>query len=258
MAITLGNAPVAPRTFAPKADDSNADIMIGGQPNVGLFAWTTNDLTGIKDIITYVQAALDAATRAEAAAADAENTRLHIDQIAADYENKVVHIDEVLKQVQDLAASINVDLTAIQKYVDEAEDIRDASKQIYDQVKIWYDEIRQYQMLAVYKYFEDTADTASYPIHTDDATVQYIILQSGTTTFTITTPNDNGNCRQLTLMLQQGTGANKVVWPSSVRWNNGRTPVLSQDTGKVDVLTLLTKDSGAKWYGFYNGGYFNA
>ncbi|QQG33638.1 tail fiber protein [Cronobacter phage A24] len=259
MSIAL-NAPVQPRAYAaPTADDTASDIVAGGQPNVGLFAWTTNDLTGIKDIITYVQTALAAATRAEAAANQAENTKNHVDEVANRYESIVVKIDQQYEDMKKLAATIDVNVTEIGEYVNEAEGIRDAVKQQYDQISEWRSEILKYQMLAVYKYDEDEATETSHTVYVSDSTVQLLKLNASTTTLTINSPANEPNlCRQLTLMIQQGTGANKVKWPASVRWNNGREPVLSYDNGKIDVITLLTKDSGAKWFGFYNGGWFDA
>lgn len=254
------NPPTQPRAYAaPRADEAEPDIVAGGQPNVGLFAWTTNDLTGIKDIITYVQTALAAVERAESAAEDAEQTKNHVDEVAGRYESIVARIDQQYADMKKLADSINVDVTQIGEYVNEAEGIRDVVKQQYDQIEIWRSEIAKYQMLAVYKYYEDSTNETTYEINAQDATVQLITISASTTTITIRTPDDGAEkCRQLTLMIQQGTGANKIKWPTTVRWNNGREPVLSFENGKIDVITLLTKDSGKKWFGFYNGGWFDA
>lgn len=254
------NQPVQPRAYAaPQADEAESDIVAGGQPNVGLFAWTTNDLTGIKDIITYVKTALAAAERAEAAASNTEATKNHVDEVAGRYESIVARIDQQYADMKKLADTINVDVTEIGKYVNEAEGIRDIVKQQYDQIEKWRGEILQYQMLAVYKFYDDETSETSHIVDATDATVQLLKLNASTTTLTLKTPaGETDLCRQITLMLQQGTGSNKVKWPASVRWNNGREPVLSYDNGKIDVITLLTKDSGAKWYGFYNGGWFDA
>ena len=254
------NQPAQPRAYvAPTADDAESDIVAGGQPNVGLFAWTTNDLTGIKDIITYVKTALAAAERAEAAASQAEVTKNHVDEVANRYEAIVVKIDQQYEDMKKLADTINVDVNQIHQYVDECRNIQVAVNNQYTQIDAWRAEIMKYQMLAVYKFYDDETSETTHTVDVTDATVQLLKLNASTTTLTIQTPaGETDLCRQLTLMLQQGTGANKVKWPSSVRWNNGREPVLSYDTGKIDVITLLTKDSGTKWYGFYNGGWFDA
>lgn len=260
MSIAL-TPPVRPAAFAaPQADDNDAaDILSGGQPNVGLFSWTSNDLTGIKDIITYVKAALEAANRAEAAADQANITKDHVDEVANRYEAIVQRIDVQYAEIVKLAETINVDVNQISEYVNQAKDIQVAVQQQYEQIDTWRGEIMKYTMLAVYKYYEDDTTDSTHLIDITDATVQKLTISASNTTITLRSPaGETDKCRQLTLMIQQGTGSNKVTWPSTVKWNNGRTPVLSYDRGKVDVITLLTKDSGASWYGFYNGGWFDA
>lgn len=61
--------------------------------------------------------------------------------------------------------------------------------------------------------------------------------------------------KQVTLALVQGTGANLVVWPSSIRWAHGRVPVLSYEAGQVDLVTLLYIGN-ATWRGFFAAGGF--
>lgn len=263
MATAL-DAPVKPTSYvAPTAtasDDSAAsDIVAGGQPNVGLFAWTTNDLTGIKDIVTYVKASLAAATRAEAAAVQAELTKGHVEELSNQYEAIVSQIDNQYIEIVKLANTINVDVNQISQYVNTAGDIQVAVQQQYDQISSWREDIIKYTMLAVYKYNERESSSQTATVYTSDGSVQKLKLNSSSTTISLVNPTDDSNiCRQITLMLHQGTGSNIVVWPSNVKWNNGRTPVLSYEKDKMDIITLLTKDSGASWYGFYNGGWFNA
>lgn len=64
---------------------------------------------------------------------------------------------------------------------------------------------------------------------------------------------EKGTAQQVTLVLTQGTGVNKVSWPGSVRWQHGHIPVLSYIRGKTDVITLVTYDTGKTWLGFYSG-----
>lgn len=260
MSIVL-NAPARPRAFvAPRADEDEAsDIVSGGQPNVGLFSWTTNDLTGIKDIITYVKAALAAAERAEAAAEQALITKDHVDEVANQYAAIVQRIDVQYAEIVKLAETINVDVNQISEYVNQAKDIQVAVQQQYEQISAWRSQIMEYTMLAVYKYYADSTTDATYEVDITDATVQMLTISASSTTITLKSPaNETDLCRQLTLIVQQGTGSNKIKWPTTIKWNNGRTPVLSFERGKADVITLLTKDSGASWFGFYNGGWFDA
>lgn len=258
MSLLLSGAPTQPAAFATSLDDEPA-ILTGGQPNVGLFAWTTNDMTSLKDIITYVQTALDAANSAQASAVAAEAARQETLAIKLEYDQIVVRIDQQYIDMTNLANSIAVDTTQIQEYVNQAEDIKTSVDTSYQQISIWRDEIQQYQMMAVYQYRDKNVTGTTVDIGALAGSVQRITLNSSTTTVTFTPFTDGvDKARQLTILLKQGTGSNKVVWPSSIRWNNNRAPVLSYLTGRVDVITLLTYNSGASWYGFYNGGWFNA
>lgn len=54
---------------------------------------------------------------------------------------------------------------------------------------------------------------------------------------------------EMRLSFFQGTGANKVVWPSSVTWPNGAEPVLSYTVGAEDVFILTSTDGGGHWRG---------
>lgn len=258
MSLVLNGAPSQPAAFASTLDD-DAAILAGGQPNVGLFAWTTNDLTSVKDIITYVQASLEAATRAEAAAISAEASRQEVLAIKLQYDQVVVQIDQQYADMVNLANSISADTTQIQQYVTQAQNIKTSVDQSYQQISIWRDEIQQYQMMSVYQYINRNVSGTSVSIGVVSGSVQRLVLNASTTTVTILPFTDGADkARQLTLLVKQGTGSNKVVWPSTIMWNNGRPPVLSYLTGRVDVITLLTYNSGASWYGFYNGGWFNA
>lgn len=258
MSLVLNGAPTQPAAFETTLTD-DAAIIQGGQPNVGLFAWTTNDLTSVKDIITYVQASLEAATRAEAAAVSAEASRQEVLAIKLQYDQVVVQIDQQYADMVNLANSISADTTQIQQYVTQAQNIKNNVDVSYAQISIWHDEILQYQMMAVYEFTDRNISTTTYQIKPLDGSVQRLVLNASTTTMTFATFADGANkARQITLLLKQGTGSNRVTWPSSIRWNNGRAPVLSYLTGRVDVITLLTYDSGTSWYGFYNGGWFNA
>ncbi|HHS7556226.1 TPA: hypothetical protein ACTPQ1_004516 [Salmonella enterica] len=54
---------------------------------------------------------------------------------------------------------------------------------------------------------------------------------------------------EIQLSFIQGTGANKVVWPSNVAWPNGAEPVLSYTKDAEDVIVLTSTDGGGHWRG---------
>lgn len=51
------------------------------------------------------------------------------------------------------------------------------------------------------------------------------------------------------MCLTQGTGANKISWPSNIIWSYGREPVLTFTQNSIDVIQFLTVDGGSTWYG---------
>ncbi len=55
--------------------------------------------------------------------------------------------------------------------------------------------------------------------------------------------------QNFTLTLRQGSGANLVTWPSSVKWSFGRAPVLSYKQGVSDTFEFVSYDNGATWIG---------
>lgn len=65
----------------------------------------------------------------------------------------------------------------------------------------------------------------------------------------INASGSNLNSQTITICLTQGTGANKISWPSNVIWSYGREPVLTFTQNSIDVIQFLTVDGGSTWYG---------
>lgn len=252
-------APERPRTFRAEEAVGEGDTPVSSV-NVGQFGWTTNDITSVKDIITYVQAALDAATSAKNSAESASASLQRTEEIEIQYRLVVADIDSKYKEIQDLVSQINTSSNEIIAYVNEAKGYSDSSKSYYNQIKELGDIITLYALQAIYKY-NDTGEINSGDVTISPAvgTVQRFKLMMPNTKLILNALSDPADtARQITLELVQGTGANKVVWPGNIKWNNGRLPVLSYIKNKMDIVTLLTHDSGKGWYGFYNGGWFDA
>lgn len=75
-------------------------------------------------------------------------------------------------------------------------------------------------------------------------------LTAGQCVVGITNPSTaQGVSQTFTLSLTQGTGANLVSWPSNIKWNYGRLPVLSYKTGVRDIFQFVTYDGGNTWFG---------
>ncbi|MCE1393193.1 MULTISPECIES: phage tail protein [Enterobacteriaceae] len=65
----------------------------------------------------------------------------------------------------------------------------------------------------------------------------------------INASGSNLNSQTITMLLTQGTGANKISWPFNVKWSYGREPVLTFTKDSIDVIQFLSIDGGSTWYG---------
>ncbi|WP_406549374.1 hypothetical protein ACETRY_12850 [Cronobacter malonaticus] len=65
----------------------------------------------------------------------------------------------------------------------------------------------------------------------------------------INASGSNLNSQTITMLLTQGTGANKISWPSNVKWSYGREPVITFTKDSIDVIQFLSIDGGSTWYG---------
>lgn len=243
----------------------NSDIVVA-QPNVSPFGWTDGDAGDIRDIIGYVQAALDAATRAEASAKAAEDASSYVSETETQFNAIMVQMKQQYTDMTDLYGKfINTwsDLTKIQADVDNK---HTEIAGWYSELKVLQDNVVKYAMQAVYKYNGMGEVDATREINIDLGSCQSMTLMQPLTTVTIKdfvdAPSDPTNntdvAHQITLLIKQGTGANKIKWGEVIKWNNSREPVLSYLKDKIDIITLLTIDSGTTWMGFYNGGWFDA
>jgi alpha-tubulin suppressor-like RCC1 family protein len=105
------------------------------------------------------------------------------------------------------------------------------------------------------KYAETVVGGAS---GTNSGTAYTVDLASGNTfhiiltancTFTFTGAPATGKAMPFTILLKQGGGQLTATWPSSVIWQAGFAPGLSNITGAYDVLTFITFDGGTSYLG---------
>lgn len=109
---------------------------------------------------------------------------------------------------------------------------------------------------AVYK-FAQIPGAASITIPFATSGVHRVTLTAATTTIAVNSTLKAGEARQITIILRQGVGAQKVNWPANIKWPNDRPPVLSLEQGQEDFVTLLSCATDSHIYGFSNGGTFN-
>ncbi|QNI20827.1 hypothetical protein [Salmonella phage JN03] len=95
---------------------------------------------------------------------------------------------------------------------------------------------------------------AAYELEAAAATDWYLGLSQPETDLTIKSDGVLGAFRYtLNLTILQGTGANKINWPSNVKFPHDAYPVLSYQKGKSDMITLTTIDGGYTWKGGVSG-----
>ncbi|BDU12289.1 hypothetical protein [Escherichia phage phiWec179] len=92
--------------------------------------------------------------------------------------------------------------------------------------------------------------TSTLALDVGSAEYFYATLSSATCTISFTNiPVTTATVLNFSLALRQGSGANKVVWPASVKWSFGRAPVLSYRQGAIDTFEFISLDNGASWIG---------
>lgn len=96
-----------------------------------------------------------------------------------------------------------------------------------------------------------TLQTADWSATVASSGVTVLTMMQTTTTLTIAATTSQYN--EFTLVLKQGTGSNKVTWPSNVKHVPIR-PATSTQSGWKDFFVLRTFDTGTTWYCFAQGG----
>lgn len=72
-------------------------------------------------------------------------------------------------------------------------------------------------------------------------------------TYTFSNPAASGKVSAFTLKVIQDSTARTITWPTSVDWQNGIAPTISDGSGEIDVYVFITYDGGTNYYGFAAG-----
>ena len=96
-------------------DPERASIVVDAQtPNSGLFGWTSNDLTSVRDLAMWVSEAQNAAESAQANADYTADVLTHvqtqagaIDAGLVEVDNKIAQLNNSITQVNDVVADFN-------------------------------------------------------------------------------------------------------------------------------------------------------
>lgn len=116
---------------------------------------------------------------------------------------------------------------------------------------------QKYQVGTIYKKQAIDVIAAQTSVLLDLSVANYFVLRlANVNPCNITIANalsDSDKAIEFTVKLVQSTGANKVNFPVSVKWQNGVKPTLSWDLNSRDVLTFFSDDAGATWDGYFSG-----
>lgn len=88
------------------------------------------------------------------------------------------------------------------------------------------------------------------------ATIYHATLDNASTTVVMDSTVAVGQSRRYTIILNQGVGGRSVVWPNTIRWANGQSPVLSVAPDAEDVISILHIGGLPYFFGFFDGGSF--
>lgn len=98
---------------------------------------------------------------------------------------------------------------------------------------------------------------AAVTIASDQAFTFDITLNQANTSLGLTANGETVNTqREIIVILRQGTGANKVSWPTNIDWSYDSEPVLAFQQVKYDKFQLVKIHGQANWSGSVIGGHY--
>jgi hypothetical protein len=94
----------------------------------------------------------------------------------------------------------------------------------------------------------------AYTLDCAVGTVWNITLTGNVTFSFANVPATANSVTSITLFLtQDATGGRTRTFPASVKWAGGTVPTWTTTANKTDIVSLVTPDNGANWYGFVGG-----
>lgn len=262
------NSLMAPTGTSALADEQRR-LLERYEANVGQFGNNTAEILDIQSLLAKTIEINEVYEKVK----DLDETMQRYLKLIDEYYPRLEEIINKLGELDDITA-VRDDIVNVQKpYIDAkvaeatriAEDARDTETRINEIMVVFnreteatVDLIRSYTLASVYKFSDNTSGSESVAINVTSGSVLKFLLNEKTTNFDFgdVPPEKETVARQITLILEQGTGANLATWPASIKWSRNREPVLSLEKGRLDVATLLTYDEGITWLGFFNGGWF--
>lgn len=97
--------------------------------------------------------------------------------------------------------------------------------------------------------------TNSVAINLANSNIFDLTLANNSIAVTFSNPPSSGNAYSTMLVLRQdATGGRAVTWPASVKWPNGTAPTLATGASALSILSFMTIDGGATYWGSLNLG----
>ena len=94
-------------------DPERASLVVDAQtPNSGLFGWTSNDLTSVRDLAMWVSEAQKAAESAQANADYTADVLVHVQEQAGAIDAGLVEVDNKITQLKTSISQVNASIAA--------------------------------------------------------------------------------------------------------------------------------------------------
>src|SRR5687767_12945011 len=81
---------------------------------------------------------------------------------------------------------------------------------------------------------------------------RFVMKLTANVTMALQRPVDGGT---YAFLIDTGAGSFTVTWPATVLWPAGTAPVITTTNNKVDLVTLIYRESANKYYGSFNQAY---
>ena len=90
-----------------------------------------------------------------------------------------------------------------------------------------------------------------------DGAVQELTLTGNVVALSISNPPASGIAGTITFIINHGTGPFTWAHPSGIKWPGAVAPTMSSGTNDISIVSYMTRDGGATWYGFFGGADFS-
>lgn len=99
-----------------------------------------------------------------------------------------------------------------------------------------------------------TITGGSCNLNLSSANVFNVSMNANITSFNISNVStDSDTIVGFTVILRADGTARSVTWPTSVRWPDATSPTLTSTNNKTDIISFISDNNGANWYGFVSG-----